>query len=299
LLALLLGSCAPPSVRRQIHVAETDAAGGPSFDSAPPDDTGQDSGPLGSPDASPGDRGSIFDQAPDRLAQVPDAPPPDRAPPPDVAAPDQPALDAPRPRIRALMVVGNPAALGPDDQTVRALLVSKNIVVTLGDDDGNANQADGMDLVVISGSVVSATLGTKFQTIALPVLCLEAFSYGNMRMTGPVVDTDFSQTDAVEITIVLSTHPLAAGFPPGALTVTTAPTRLGWGIVAGTAERVASLVGMDNRSVIFSFEPGVQMSGLQAPARRVGVFPISPTPDLLNAAGLRLLGASIDWITRP
>jgi hypothetical protein len=294
---LLLASCAPRSARRELRIA-VDAQGDVSAE--PADSALQDSVVPSFPDASLPDGSAIFDQRPnspdltaDRAsdAAVPDTAPPDGVPL-DMAPPD-------RPPRNALLLVITPSALRTDDQRIRALLQTKNMIVTLGDDVGPATQATGMDLIVISGSVSSVAVGTKYTNSTLPILTLEAFGFANMGMSGPTQDTDYGSTDLTDVVIAIPGHPLAAGFPAGNLTVVTAATRLGWGVVGPMATRVATMVGMPNRAAIFSYEPGQMMVGLVAPARRVGFFPISPTPNLLNAAGLRLLDAAVDWIIRP
>ena len=308
----MLAGCAPRAARREVQMGVADAGKDTSPETEPPGVVPQDGGIPTLPDASFLDGPPVLDQRPGSPDLPPDrAGPPDSGPgdtaapdtaPPDTAAPDTAPPDtAPpdRPPPRALLVVVAPPALGTDDDRIRTVLQGRNISVTLGDDDGAATQAAGMDLVVISGSVSSMTVGNKYRDIALPVLTMESFGFNNMGMTGPNRDTDFGSTDLTDIAIVLPAHPLAAGFPAGNLTVTTAATRLGWGIVAPTAQSVATVVGTPNHSLIFSYEPGQLMVGRVALGRRVGLFPLSPSPNLLNAAGVRLLEAAVDWITRP
>jgi hypothetical protein len=311
-MVLLFAACAPPSARRETTIGIADAGKGES-PGTEPDGLAEDRGVPNLTDAVASDLAPNSDQRPgqadllaDRTgapdaapsdtalpdAPVPDAAPPDMAPPPDTSPPD-------RPPPRVLFVVIAPPVLTTDDERIRGVLQARNMVVTLGDDDGLATQAAGMDLVVISGSVSSAAVGTKYTNLTLPVLTMESFGFGNMGMTGMNRNTDYGSTDLTDIAIALPAHALAAGFPAGNLTVTTAATRLGWGVTAPQADNVATVVGMPNRATIFSYEPGRMMVGLPAPARRVGIFPLSPSPDLLNAAGLRLLGAALDWITRP
>jgi hypothetical protein len=273
MLALLLDGCAPPPIYRQ------------------PGDTQADGG-------AGGGRGMLEDgPARDGQSDGGAAPSVSR---PDATSPDQrvPGGTGEPPARQALLVVATPATLPADDATLKTRLEARGFVVTVGDDDGPATQADGTSLVVISGSVASAPLGSKYRDTTAPVVCLEAFAFGNMNLTGPTRDVDFGQVDDTQITIVLDTHAIAAHHPMGNLIVATATTSLGWGAVPASAEQIAALVGVDNRDTVFAYEAGAMMVGLVAPGRRVGLFPASPTPDRLNMAGWDIFDAAIDWATR-
>jgi hypothetical protein len=276
-LALLLPTgCAPRPIYRQAEVSEPDG--------------GEVDAEV---DVAPTEDGPDRDRPAMAAAEVG----PDLASPPDTAPRDG-GTEAP-PARKALLVVAVPGTLGTDDAKLKARLEGNGFMVTVGDDNGDATQAQGTDLVVLSGSVASATLGRKYQMTALPVICLEAFSYANMGMTGPTRDTDFGIANGTQITVSLESHAIAAGHPNGNLAVAGATTSLGWGVAPATADRIATLVGMGTRDAAFAYEAGQMMATMVAPARRVGLFAASPTPDRLNAAGWQIFDAAVDWITRP
>jgi hypothetical protein len=231
------------------------------------------------------------------------APPPIDAPPADRPVSPPPVSDGggePAPVGKtALLIVSNPATVAADDTKIKGRLEAKGFTVTVGDDDGPPAQAEGMKLVVLSGSAASATLGTKYQNVTAAVLCLDPFVFGNMKMTGPTRDADYGQLNASQIAISLETHPIAAGQPRGNVAVAMAATSVGWGIAPATADRIATVVGMTNRHTVFAYETGQMMAGLAAPGRRVGLFAASPTPDRLNVAGWQMFDAAIEWLTRP
>jgi hypothetical protein len=287
--ALLLSDCAPQPVYRQAEATELD--GGSDDDAGSPDVAPTD---TRAPDEPPADRPVTPDQG--RSDQPPPA---DRTVTPDQGTPPEDDAAPPPASKDALLVVANPAMLAADDAKIKARLEAKGFVVTIADDDGDPMLADGMELVVVSGSVASATLGTKYQLTPVPVICLEPFVFGNLKMTGATRDTDFGQAMGTQIAVTLDTHPIAAGHARGNVTVASASTSLGWGLAPPTADRIATLVGMANRDTAFAYDTGKMMSGLIAPGRRVGLFPASPTPDRLNMAGWLILDASIDWATRP
>jgi hypothetical protein len=288
LALLLLDGCAPRPIYRQPEATEDDAGA---------DVTAGDDGPSGEPDAGPARDATMVDApvAPDAPADVVQ---PDRSPAPDsdMGTPET-GGEAPVAR-KALLIVAAPGALGADDAKLKMRLEAKGFTVTVGDDAGPDTLAEGMSLVVLSGGAASATLGTKYRATPVPLICLEAFAFGAMNMTGPTRDTDFGQVNGTQIAVVLGTHAIAAGHPAGNLPVATATTSLGWGVAAATAERIATLVGMANRNTAFAYEAGTMMVGMVAPARRVGLFATAPTPDRLNMAGWDIFDAAIDWATR-
>jgi hypothetical protein len=282
LAAVLVAACAPRSAYRQGEATDTDGGDdAPEIEPGPPEDAAPALEPPADAAVPP---------------PAPDGSPADRASPAPLT--DAGGALAP-PGKAALIIVSNPAVVAADDAKIKTRLEAKGFTVTIGDDDGPPGQAEGMRLVVLSGSAASATLGTKYQAVTAAVLCLDPFVFGNMKMTGPTRDTDFGQINASQIAISLETHPIAAGQPRGTLVVSMAATSVGWGIAPATADRIATVVGMANRYTAFAYETGQMMSGLPAPGRRVGLFAASPTPDRLNLAGWQMFDAAIEWLTRP
>ena len=99
----------------------------------------------------------------------------------------------------------------------------------------------------------------------------------------------------------VSDHELQAGFPKGDLEVYSPSQEFFWGTPSSAAIRIAHLTGQPDKVAYFAFEKGAMMEGIPAPAKRVQFFHASHSPDpidrnlYLNAAGLKLLGATIDW----
>jgi hypothetical protein len=286
LTVVVLGGCAPRAVSRG-QVIGADASPDV-FNSSP--DIDADLGPEPDASALPGP-----DLAPDR-------PPPS----PDLAQGSDLGIGDERPppsdggvRGNALLVVANPAALPTDDLKLQMHLAAHGLTVKIGDDDGEATAADGMDLVVLSGTSASGSLAGKYAAVTVPVMVLEPNIYGAMKMTGPTKATDFDQGTANQITIVDGTHPLAAGQK---MTVAVASTGalMTWGVPAMTADRVATVAGSTTHWAIFAYDTGKPMAGgTTAPARRVGLFIANSTADRLNAAGWAIFDAAVDWCLRP
>jgi hypothetical protein len=278
ILAVLLQGCAPRPIYRQTEIGDSENDGerdGAADGAGPPDAFDDD------PDAPPDPDAALTEHVLDGAGAL------------DEGADDG---GAPLPPT-ALLVVGMPPTLAADDAKLKARLESKGFTVTVLDDDAMPPTVPPT-LVVVSGSVASATLAAKYVSFGAPLICLEPFVFGDLKMTGSTRNTDFGQTDGTQIAVTLAGHPLAGGHPAGNLTVVAPASSLGWGVAAAGAEKVATLVGMANRATVFAYEAGEMMVGMPAPARRVGLFPASPTPDRLNMVGWQLFDAAVDWATR-
>lgn len=259
---------------------------GPSAPGDRPADLARDSGPDRPADL-PADSPPVPDVAPDRPADLPpDMPPPDLAP------------DRPTEKV-ALLVVGNPGSLPAPDMQVKARLESKGFRVIVGDDAGPAIDAEMVSLLVVSATVASAMVMGKYLTVRTPALILEAFIFDDMKMTGPTEVTDYGETMASQVNILIPGHPLAAGLT-GTITATTAATNFGYGVPAMTAERVATLAGMPTRFAVFGYAAGTPLvGGTPAAGRRVGLFTTSTTAERLNPMGWQLFDAAVDWAMLP
>jgi len=241
------------------------------------------------------------DASPDM--QLPGDPRPADTTAPDMAAPDAPPdLPPDMPPKQALFVVGDPT-LAPTDMLIQTRLRAKGLVVMVADDDvATTANAVGNALVFISSSINSTVVQGKFADVAVPVVIEQAGSYDDMQMTGPVAGTDLGTMMHTQIVIADPAHPLAAGFAAGALTVYNATHIVPWGAPppSAAAIRVATVVGNPTRAAIFAYPSGAMMVGKVAPAKRVGFFFARHlTMTILNADGVKLLDAAIDWALAP
>ena len=84
----------------------------------------------------------------------------------------------------ALLVAGS-TTLNASDAAVKARMEALNNVVTVKDAASvTSADANGKALVVISSTVTPASVGTKFRTVAVPVITWESGLFTNMGMTG-------------------------------------------------------------------------------------------------------------------
>jgi hypothetical protein len=247
------------------------------------------------------------DRAPDRApdTRLDTAPPPPPPPPPPDAAPDLPppppdaAPDLALPRV-AQLVVGDTAALGDGDAAIRALLTERLPGFTIRlRDDGGAVDLTNTRLIVIAGSVDSATVGSKYRDVPVPVISLEYSLFDSLGMTGATENTNLGVVAGTQIEILEDTHPLAAGLAGGAVAVASASANLSWGDPAPAAVRVASLVGRPDRATVFAYLKADQMVTGVAPARRLGLFALETAAARLTDDGRAMLAAAIDWALLP
>jgi subtilisin family serine protease len=203
-------------------------------------------------------------------------------------------------RRKALMVVWDPEELDNSDVVLKNRLESIGYIVTLiMDEDATASSATGHDVVLISDSVGSGYVNSKFRNVTVPVVVLENYIYDDMLMTGNKSKTDFDDLSGqTQIAITDSTHPLAAGLS-GNQTVYTSSRSVAWGVPSTSAFRVGSVSGDSSRFTIFGYDQGASMVGMTAPARRVGFFFSDSSASAINNQSGQLFEAAITWaVTR-
>lgn len=208
--------------------------------------------------------------------------------PPDMSAP---VVVAGR---KVLLMVEDPKLPSPGDVKLNDRMKARMMTVTYGDDDGPATASSGMDLIVISSGVRSGKVADKFRDVKIPVICMDAWVFAPMKMTGPAQDTDFGDTTGTQIAIAMANHPLAAKLS-GTLTVAGQASPLSWGTPSATADKVATIPNQAAQAAIFAYRTGTMMVGLAAPAKRVGLFAAEPIADRFTADGTKLFDAAVDW----
>jgi hypothetical protein len=239
------------------------------------------------------------DTATDRLP--PDRPvdrSPDLAPPPDAALPPDTGDaggEAGTPGV-ALLVVGVPGELSDGDTRLRMLLQARRFQVRVVDDNAAVNVA-GAGLVVVTGSCASDTLTTKYRDVAVPIINLEPAAQDGLGMTAGTA-MDLGQANAGSLSIVMPTHPLAAGLT-GTVGVVSMPSSFSWGRPAPAAQRVATIMGQPTQVTLYAYSRGAMMISGPAPARRVNFFAADNAAPRLGANGVALFNAAIDWALAP
>jgi hypothetical protein len=204
-------------------------------------------------------------------------------------------------KYQILFVTADPGPLTfPGDQAVLARLqaLGFDVALTAGTavpDDGST--AKGKDLVIISSSLASSTLiaaagGAKFLKSPVPVIVWESALEDDFSFQAAGGATTTNQT---QINIVNTSHPLAAGFPAGLLTVTTSPQTFSLGTPVG-AHIVATVAADPTLALLYYYDKGERgLANFVMPARRVFFFFQDNTASAVNAAGTKLFDASVDF----
>ena len=196
-----------------------------------------------------------------------------------------------------VLLVASSTTLGAGDAAVRnRLQASGHTVVVRTGTGATTADAAGKALVLVSSTVTSADVNTKFRTVVNPVLTWESALLDDFGMTG-TLGTEFGTLSGqTQVDIVAPAHPLAAGLS-GRVTVTSSAQTFTWGRPNGNAALVARPAGDTTRAVIFGYAKGAAMPGLAAPGRRVGFFVENGTASALTTAGGSLFDAAVRWAT--
>jgi hypothetical protein len=155
-----------------------------------------------------------------------------------------------------------------------------------------AEHANNVDLVVLSGSISTRLIDDMFRHVAVPILTWELRQFEPLGMTQPGRRNFGYRHDQTDVNLVgNSGHPLMAGLQ-GVVTVMTAPTEFYWGTPHESAD-IIGIADQPQRVLIYGYERGDQLSGFQAPARRVALFSADGTK--MTNAGWQLYQAAFEW----
>jgi hypothetical protein len=203
------------------------------------------------------------------------------------------------PPPQALLVANPIAPLIASDAAVKARLETNGWQVTVVQAIASTTaDADGKQLIVISSSVGSGDVNTKFRDVAVPVLTWEGALQDDFLMTLNTDGTDRgTATGQTQLNIVNASHPLAAGLSAGVKTVTTAPADFSWGAPNSNAVVVATIAGNPAQAGIYGYDKDALLidGTSRARARRVMVFLSNDAYVVLNDDGKKLIDAAIQW----
>jgi hypothetical protein len=201
---------------------------------------------------------------------------------------------------KVLYVHGNAGPNASDVAAINRLFARGMDVFLVTGIASTTADADGKKLVITSSTVGSGDVaaGDKFLDLPIGLLNWEQAFQDNMRWTGDA-GTDHNNIGGQTAIDILASgvgHPLAAGFAAGPLTVTTAPIDFSWGLPAAGAVRIAQIANDPTKVAIYGFETGATLvDGSTAAGRRVEFLLTDNAFALLNADGLKLFDAAVDW----
>jgi len=158
-----------------------------------------------------------------------------------------------------------------------------------------SEDASDMNLVILSESARSKKVGTKFRDAAVPLICSEPWIFSNLGMTGQTKKVDFGRKSRQKSFVIInSDHPLCASCSEE-VRVCSKSFFMGWGVPGENAIAVAGLSQDPDKCTIFAYDAGVEMPGLVAPAKRVGLFLFRDTANSLTSEGWSLFDAAVYW----
>jgi hypothetical protein len=224
--------------------------------------------------------------------------PPTPTPTPEPTAPD----DA----VQALLVVDVNTADSTGDTAVRSYLenVMNFWVVQRHDEVVEASDADDKAIIVISSTVTSANVGTKFRDAPVGVITWKNGLFDDFEMTpdnSVTPDSNGTLAGQTRIDVIDAGHPLAAGYS-GDVGINGSNEDFRWGVPSGAATgaaKVATLAGDSEKFTIIGYDTGSQMeNGFIAPARRVAYF-FGDTAAASSwiADGQAMFRAAVEWTT--
>ncbi len=197
--------------------------------------------------------------------------------------------DAPVPVMDALLVIDQP--ISSSDRFIEDRLELLGFgVTTIDDDAASSNAAAAMDVVVISHSVSSGDVNSIFRDVAVPVITWEDAIFDDMGMS----TSARSDVDDYETVTIATEHPLAVGCD-GDTTVYQGQERLAYGTPSSSAITVATVPGQPEKAVIFAYEGGAQMVGMEAPAKRMGFFFQNYNALKFDFRSVTLFDAAVLW----
>jgi hypothetical protein len=203
-----------------------------------------------------------------------------------------PLIAPPTTNAGVLLVVGDATPLNTSDTAIQSRLQGFGYTVqVLSATSATSIDAAGKKLVLVSATVTSGNVTTKFRDVAVPVINWETAlqdDFGFANNSGNAA----SQTN---LNITNPGHPLAAGLPAGVRTVATAAGDFSWGEPGGSPIIIARLNDGSSHPCLYAYEAGAAMSSGSAPARRVHLFLQNNTFASLNADGLKLFDAAVGW----
>ncbi len=194
-----------------------------------------------------------------------------------------------------LFVVDDAGNLNDGDTKARDLMTSMDLdVMVVSDDAVTTEDADGKDLVVISGTADPSVTAADWSATAVPVLTWEVKFFDPLQLTGSVQDTDYGLTNAASALILTdASHPIANG-ASGTFTVANSDFQMNFGVPTNAASIVAT--SESGSATIFTYDTGDMLEdGSNAPARRVALYMDENGPRNATDDGVILFENAILW----
>lgn len=192
-----------------------------------------------------------------------------------------------------LFLVGMSATVA--DGLAVAHLEGLGLLVKVRREATSADDLRDKDLVFISASVDSPFVPNTLREVRVPIVVCDPWVIDDLGMSA-AGDGRNDFKPAQRFAVVNASAQALAGGLVGDVLVTTLPAPLGSAVPAPHATIVATLADhQPDRAMIFSYEEGVEMSGMNAPARRVAFLISEKSLETFAPGGWSLFDATIKW----
>jgi len=196
-----------------------------------------------------------------------------------------------------LLVVADSAAMTAVDTAHQNLLTGLGYTVTVRSDE-TAEDVTGMNGVVIAESCASATLGSKYATVAVPVVTFEPGNYVELGLGGE----DGEDTGMTQMTVLNSAHPITRGpfgFYTGAETLFS--TGHNYGVTTTPASGMIQIArgSTASRICLMACDAGATLNTGPAPAKRATAPNSDTGGDVATANGKALYKNIFVWAFGP
>lgn len=200
---------------------------------------------------------------------------------------------------QVLMIVDDPARMGPGDLALKANFIDMGHTVKVVDD-GACSSADatGCALVWVCDSVEPDKVGTKFRSVAVPVINCDPQLSDDFQFNDGSAANQGVSAPYIDISILAApTNPLAAKYR-GDVAAMQMDLPMNWSRPKGNFQLIAE--AYPNLPVIFAYDSGAVMhNGFEAPNKRGGFFVSGQNAANLTYAAWRLLDAMVIWAAPP
>jgi len=200
----------------------------------------------------------------------------------------------------ALFVAGSSSLNTADSAVVDRLRWSMgyNVTVKTAQSVSTADAYD-KDIIIVSSTVASGQVNTKFRNVAVPLMTWEPYLFDDLGMVSAASGNYGNAGNQREVRLTTVPHPLVAGLQARTSSNTrafySAPASMSWGKPAPSAMKIATLTSNSSKAVIFSYEKGDQMVGMQAPARRLA-FASNDNNKVSYWTNKWLFEAAVTWL---
>ncbi len=162
----------------------------------------------------------------------------------------------------------------------------------------DADVAAGKGLVIISSTVYSNDVSTKFRDVAVPVMTWESYLYDDMGMTAGGAGHSYGAVRLRRVVVNAGGDVLAAG-KAGKQDVYNWYREARWGDVSRSdAHVVAHVPHYPHAATVFAYDAGDRMAGgMDAPAVRIGFYLDDNGASCWTDYGRELFDAAVQYAT--